>query len=432
MSHVMTFARGLCLIALGCWATTAVSQTVPDADRDFEKLKKQAFALYDPNYKESRDERIRRALVVGRRVNEMEAKGQNVACAHQILTETKWLFSSTADFKQIDKNLDSLEQVLKHPQRNEITTKQDPSDGSWGGCYTRWFFRLDATYDQLSRDEMRERQPELPIRLLDRVNSPDKLRQYFDSVAVSDIAKNGVDNRRELNEAMADLMRLILQDRPRGYRWDPRLKDALMDVILNRLRNAKTGWWGERYIFNGRTEDVDSLSVTFHIIRYLDGKVPDMGKVVETTLAVKDMDEPTGWLSDGHFTDHNNMDVVVLFGFGWQSATAAQRQAMSEDTQRMLDWCLKESLQPDGSFAFGGDDSIEQNTYFGVAFLSRLGYFDRGKRFWTARDFPEAPEIRERIIGFIQKHKANGAAGGTYYENALRELNSTAASARRD
>ena len=422
--------RWICFTVLACWATTVVSQTVPDADRDFEKLKKEAFALYDKNYKDARDERIRRALVVGKRVDEMEAKGQNVACAHQILTETKWLFGSTADFQQIDRNLDSLEQVLEHPERNEITAKQDPSDGSWGGCYTRWFFRLDATYDQLSRDKMRNRKPELQIRLLDRVNSPAKLRQYFDSVAVSDITKNGVDNRRELNESMADLMRLILQDRPVGYQWDPRVKDALMDIILNRLRNPETGWWGERYVFNGRTEYVDSLSVTFHIVRYLDGRVPDMEKVMETTLAVKDMAEPAGWLSDGHFTDHNNMDVAVLFGLGWSAATAAQRQAMSEQIQRMLDWCLKESLQADGSFAFGGDDSIEQNTYFGVAFLSRIGYFDRSRRFWTARGFPEAPEIRERITRFIQKHKENGAAGGIYYENALRELNSTVASAR--
>ena len=419
---MLALMRWLFLFALGCWARTVALQTVPSADRDFEKLKKQALVSYDANYKESRDVRVRRALIIGKRVDEMEANGQNVTCAHQILTETKWLFSSTADFQQIDKNLDSLEQVLKHPERNEITTKQDPSDGSWGGCYTQWFIRLDATYDQLSRGEMRDRKPEVPIRLLDRVNSPDKLRNYFDSVSLSDIAKNGVDNRRELNESMADLMRLILQNRPAGYLWDPRLKDALLDLILNRLRNPQTGWWGERYVFSGRTEYVDSLSVTFHIVRYLDGKVPDMRKVIETTLAVKDMEEPTGWLSDGHFTDHNNMDVVVLFGFGWNAATAEQKHAMSEQTQRMLDWCLKESLQPDGSFAFGGDDSIEQNEYFGVAFLSRLGYFDRNKRFWTAKEFPEAAEIRERIIQFIQRNRTTGAAGGTYYENALREL----------
>jgi hypothetical protein len=422
MCHSMALVRSVCLMVVGCWATTVAAQAVPDADRDFESMKKHAFAAYDPKYRVEREKWVQRALVVGKRVEEMESSGQNVTCAHQILTETKWLFSSTADFDQIDKNLRAVEQVLQYPERNAVTTKQDAKDGSWGGCYTRWFFRLDATYDQLSRDEMRDRTLELPVHLLDQVNSPAKLQEYFDSVAFSDIAKNGVDNRRELNESMADLMRLILQDRPLGYRWDPRLKDMLMDIILNRLRNAKTGWWGERYVFDGETVYVDSLSLTFHIVRYLDGKVPDMRKVVETTLAVADMDEPAGWLSDGHYTDHNNMDVVVLFGFGWSAATSEQKQAMSEQIQKMLDWCLKESLQPDGSFAFGGDDSIEQNTYFGAAFLSRLGYFQRSKRFWTAKDFPEAPEVRDRIIGFIKKHEGKGAAGGAYYENALREL----------
>ena len=67
------------------------------------------------------------------------------------------------------------------------------------------------------------------------------------------------------------------------------------------------------------------------------------------------------------------MDVVVLFGFGWKAATIVQRRAMLEQIQKMLNWCLAESLQPDGSFAHGGDDSAEENTYFGAAFLSRIG-----------------------------------------------------------
>ena len=79
MRQDLALVRWVCLVALGCWAATVASQIVPNADRDFEKLKKQAFAVYDPKYKESRDERIRRALAVGKRVDEMEAKGQNVA-----------------------------------------------------------------------------------------------------------------------------------------------------------------------------------------------------------------------------------------------------------------------------------------------------------------------------------------------------------------
>jgi hypothetical protein len=131
-----------------------------------------------------------------------------------------------------------------------------------------------------------------------------------------------------------------------------------------------------------------------------------------------------GWLDDGHFTDHNNMDVAVLFRFGWNAANFAQRLAMAEQLQKMLDWCVTQSLRKDGSFAQGGDDSIEENTYFGVAFLSRIGFFDHHQRFWTRKEFPEASEIRQRITRYIAAHLNSGAVGGTYYENAMRELNS--------
>jgi hypothetical protein len=40
------------------------------------------------------------------------------------------------------------------------------------------------------------------------------------------------------------------------------------------------------------------------------------------------------------------------------------------------------------------------------------------------KDFPQAPEIRQRITRYIAQHRNSGAVGGTYYENALRELNS--------
>ena len=73
----------------------------------------------------------------------------------------------------------------------------------------------------------------------------------------------------------------------------------------------------------------------------------------------------------------------------------------------------------------GGDDSVEENTYFGAAFLSRIGFFDRKRRFWTQGEFTEAPEIRRRITRFIAQHRSKGAVRGSYYENALRQLHST-------
>jgi hypothetical protein len=83
----------------------------------------------------------------------------------------------------------------------------------------------------------------------------------------------------------------------------------------------------------------------------------------------------------------------------------------------MLHWCLTQSLCPDGSFrpSPGGDDSIEEGEHFGVAFLARIGYFDRSKRFWTNEDFPEAEANRQHIIAFIKANQGHGVAGGAYY-----------------
>jgi hypothetical protein len=409
-------------ISFHCYAHT---ERVPDVDRNYQALKREAFVAYNSRYLDLRAERIERTVLLAKRLFELERRGQNVACAHQIFAETKWLLGDTADFKRIDQRLGALERVLNNPDLENNPSQQDPNDGSWGGCHTEWFFKLDATYTHLNRDATRNIQPEIPLTFLERVNSPEKLRQYFDEVMVSNIARDGIDHSRELNESMADLMRFILLDRPKGYHWNPQLKATLMDIILHRLRNPETGWWGERYVFHGKTEFVDYLSLTFHIVRYLNGNVADLGRMVRTTLAFKDLNEPPGWLSDNRFTDHNNMDVAVLFRFGWKAATIAQRREMAQQIQKMLDWCLSESLQADGSFTHGGDDSVEENTYFGAAFLSRIGFFDRKRRFWTKRDFPQAPEIRQRITRFIDQHRAKAATGGTYYENALRELNST-------
>lgn len=226
---------------------------------------------------------------------------------------------------------------------------------------------------------------------------------------------------------MADLLRFTLRNQPKGYSWHPGDKATMMDLILKCLRNPRTGWWGERYVRDGRVEQVDDLSMTFHMVRYLNGNVPKMRNVVDTALAVRNFHYPVGWLEDGHYTNHNNMDAAVLFKFGWKFATEAQKRAMAGEIDNMLAWCLNDSLQPDGSFRLSGygSDSVEESNYFGVTFLTRIGFFDKSRRFWTDRNFPQSAAIRQRLIAYIGKHLASAAAGGTYYEHALTELGAT-------
>ena len=148
-----------------------------------------------------------------------------------------------------------------------------------------------------------------------------------------------------------------------------------------------------------------------------------MEKVVATALAIKDLDFPAGWLLRGKHWDHLNMDVAELFRLGWPSASEAQKKAIAFELNNLLHWCLTESLQPDGSFKFvEGDNSKEEGTYYGASFLARIGFFDKSKRFWTDQDFPEAEEIRQRIVSYIEKHLESGATGGDYYRSALNQL----------
>ncbi len=412
------------LVRVGCliWAFVFGSPgrdaTVPPSDLDYRSYIAQDFQTFNPRYNELRAERTRRAFILGRQVFEQEKQGGDTACAHQILLETKWLLDSTADFRRIDKRLDDLERVLSQPENESLARGQDPIDGSWGHCYTEWFFKLDATYDY-----QKEQKPKYPLRFLDRVSSPQKLRDYIASIEVSEIARDGMNHRRELNESLADLVRLILQDRPAGYTWAPGMKSTILRIVLDEVRNPKTGWWGERFLHNGQIYFVDDLSITFHMLSYLGGKVPDLPKVVGTELALKDLDYPQGWREDGGFSNHNNMDAVVLFHYGWDSATPAQKKIMAQEIEKMLGWCLTESLQSDGSFRSNSDDdSIEEAEYFGTAFLARIGYFDRNRRFWTDQAFPEAEQIRQRIRRYISTHLSTGAAGGAYYQSALDQL----------
>jgi len=412
----------LLLATLSASAADAGETAIPAPD--LHNPVRREMLAFNPRYIFLMEQRLQALLPLEREVMDRESHLQDVGCSHRIVTEIRWLLGNTVDTDGIDSRLNDLRSSLAHPELEARARERDPADGSWGRCYDAWFFRLDGSYDgHFQKGEGGGRIP-----LLDRVNSPERLTEYIRSISVSDVAHTGVNHRREMNEALSTLIRLILRVEPRGYRWHPALKTTLRDLLLNQLRNPATGWWGERYVRGGHIEFVDDLSMTFHIVRYLNGDVPALDKVGNTLLALKNLEYPIGWLEDRHYVNHHNMDVVVLFRYAWPFLSESQRREASAEIAKMLQWCLTESVLPDGSFqpSAGGDDSVEEGEYFGVAFLARAGYFDPSRRFWTAQPFPEANWLRHRFIGFIEKHKATGAAGGAYYESALEELDATA------
>ncbi|MCX6954330.1 MAG: hypothetical protein NTV51_19435, partial [Verrucomicrobia bacterium] len=352
-----------------------------------------------------------------------ERRGERNIPAHQILFELGWLDSSTRDTARFRARLDDLAAALKDPANRSAVDEQSPVDGAWGRWYTEPFFKLDASYEQIAVLAGEGRLPKHPCRFLDRYNSPERLVAHLNTLLVSDLAADGIRRRRELNQTVSDLLRLIHRRQPADYPFHPQLDAAMLDWLMNTARDPATGYWGGWYRRDGRIEKTTDLSITFHIISYLDGEVPDWPRILDTTLAIKDRAYPTGWLSGNAYLNHNNMDVVRIFELGWRHASEAQKAAIRVECRKMLDWCLRESLRPDGSFVvLEDDDSVETSIYFGTAFLVRIGYFDRARRFWTDADFPRAAADRAHLVQFIRTHLHSGGEGGTYYRSALAAL----------
>ena len=83
----------------------------------------------------------------------------------------------------------------------------------------------------------------------------------------------------------------------------------------------------------------------------------------------------------------------------------------------MLDWCLKNSYQPDGSFKMSDLDDTEGDAYrYGVSFLTEAGYFRQDDRFWTDKQFPESKAVHDRIEAKLKSTGLNDPGLKEAYE----------------
>jgi hypothetical protein len=262
-------------------------------------------------------------------------------------------------------------------------------------CTDVWFLKLDASVDHMLAADFDQRGK--PPRFLDRINDPRRLKDYLESLLVSRLDDDGIDRRKELNFATADLIRLILWRRPRNYPWDPRLETVIRRFVIE-WQDPGTGFFGADYLVGGRRLRTADLSLTFHMARYLEGAIGYWPQLVDTLFAIRDHRYPNGWLDEIGLTNHNNYDVAVLLQLGWPHMRADQRRRANQELAGLLDWCLTTAISPDGEIvARAVGESLPESYYFTIAFLDTVGYFDAFRRFWTELDFPEAPAVRERL-----------------------------------
>ena len=205
--------------------------------------------------------------------------------------------------------------------------------------------------------------------------------------------------------------------KPAATRFDPHLRDALNEFVAH-WQNPATGCWGQWMVDRqGRIWKMDDMGMTFHVISDLNGEVQHKDMIARRLLQLDHVNFPAGIRFDGHYENHLHWDAVKIFRSAWPMLDSATRQQVRAEIFRMLDWCLKNSYQPDGSFKMSDLDDTEGDAYrYGVNFLTEAGYFRRDDRFWTDQQFPESKAVHDRIDAKLKSTGLNDPGLKEAYE----------------
>ncbi|HEX4021164.1 MAG TPA: hypothetical protein VHX63_08475 [Acidobacteriaceae bacterium] len=329
-------------------------------------------------------------------INRRQAAGEDMNYSVHIYREIRWWLNFTPDIATTRARIADLRQSLSQPMEQWPPAGQQASDGSWGRGLAVWYLRLYYSVDDVLQCKA---PPKYPLSFLDRVNSPEKLDAQLDSDLHNDFTKTGVFNREELDETFSAMARLLFGTTQTGcYKFHPELRNALKEFVA-RWQNPATGCWGQWVVDRqGRVWKMDDMGMTFHVISDLHGQVQHKDKIARRLLQLDNVNFPAGIRFNGHYENHLNWDAVKIFRSAWPTLDEPTRQQVRAEIFRMLDWCLKNSYQSDGSFKVSDLDDTEGDAYrYGVDFLQETGYFQRENRFWTDQDFPDANAVRDRI-----------------------------------
>src|SRR5688500_9546837 len=133
------------------------------------------FIAFNPQYRELKRKYAREWDELKEELVAEERRGRATPCARQAQAEAKYYLYCTADFTRAAEELTRLRTILAAPQ-DPHSGEQVAEDGSYGCCTKLWFLKLDHTTDELITLAMKWQEPKHPVKLLERINSPEKLR----------------------------------------------------------------------------------------------------------------------------------------------------------------------------------------------------------------------------------------------------------------
>ncbi|HEY3932616.1 MAG TPA: hypothetical protein VGM58_09645 [Verrucomicrobiae bacterium] len=330
-------------------------------------------------------------------VNKHQNTGEQMEYSTHIYREIRWRLNFTDDIAATKARMEDLRQSLTQPELQKQATEQQASDGSWAMGINVWYLRLYYSVEMVE-DGLHGQIPKYPLSFLDRINSPEKLTAQLDADLRDDFTKTGMFNREETDETFSALARLLLETKNPPYAFDPGLKAALLEFV-KLWQNPVTGCWGQWMVDRrGRIWKMDDVGMTFHVVSDLQGQVEHLDLITKRVLQLDGVNFPAGIRMNGHYENHLNWDAVIIFRQAWPTLDDATKEQCRAEISRMLDWCLADSYQPDGSFKTSDiDDTLVDACSYGNYFLNDIGFYDKKKRFWTDKDFPEAAAIHEHI-----------------------------------
>jgi hypothetical protein len=356
------------------------------------------FVAFDPQYRQKRNEYFAQLEQLQQELARQAAQGRATPCSRQIFLEARWLVLYSAYWDRIESRLHDLRQMLARPADPPDAREQVPDDGSFDGCSDAWFLKLDSTIEEVEAHNDRGEPIRFPLKILDRVNTPDKLRSYLDSLLISEVRRTGIDNRFELNIAITAIERFIVGHVRHDYPFPPDLRQALFDYQDKGWQDPQTGFFGGWYrLPDGSLRKTADLSVTFHIVSYRRDTIKHLPEMMRTLIAMKDCEYPFGWRQEVVPSNHHNYYVARLFRVGWPGMDSSQRDLARDQMRRMMDFCLRDTMNPDGSFKMMDEDTLGSSFLFPVALLNELGYFRPSLRFWTWESFPDAMKVADTI-----------------------------------
>jgi len=360
------------------------------------------------------NERFRdRIAKVQQQILERNRNGEDLPCSSQILEEASWLVNYTDRRADAEERVDALEASLKQSgEAQQWVRRPDPQDGSYGGCYREWFLRLQATVDPMTQLLQAGGRPRYPLRILEPVDSPEKIVAYFERLVISQPEVDGVDRRKELNFAVTALGQLLFEPKLAGALPDdwPReqVAAALIRFMDERWQDPETGYWGAWYKVEDRIVKTEDLSITFHIASYRGGRINDLPKLVRTTYLNRTRPYPYGWQDRGSQNCHHAYDVVRLLRFGWPHMTELERANAQAQIMIILARALRFAVTPDGQFDATPYKRMAEAYYFGVSLLDEVGYFRSSQNFWSTVDFaPDNEVLREKILSQLDRSLEN-------------------------